>query len=134
MKAKEIETPTWTLIHHDSDKGEGENVGRMSRSLTVGSKYAKPKAAARSNGHAGDDSSEEDTDDEVYLSRHRPFEEQEVRFRCTFVLASVCVLCFRHTCTIGMHICDTCVQGRHTQMHESSMQHVHPNANALADV
>jgi len=55
--------------------------GRQSRSLAVGSKYAKPKPAARSNGHAEGESSDELTDDDVYLARHRPFEEQEVRFR-----------------------------------------------------
>ena len=81
---KEIAVPSFRIIHdYDVDHKSGESLARQSRSLSVGSRYAKAKPM-RSNGHAGDDSSEEDTDDEVYLSRHRPFEEQEVRFRSAF--------------------------------------------------
>ena len=74
--------PTWFVIEEDKAEGESSGGGgRLSRSLAVGSKYAKAKPAARSNGHLDGESSEEITDDEVYLSRHRPYEEQEVRFR-----------------------------------------------------
>lgn len=87
VKVKDIAVPTWFVLEEDSEKkSEPEKVagGRLSRSMAVGSKYAKAKPAARSNGHAHDESSDEDTDDEVYLQRHRPFEEQEVRFRYDF--------------------------------------------------
>ena len=84
VEVKEIAVPSFRIIHdYDVDHKSGESLARQSRSLSVGSRYAKAKPM-RSNGHAGDDSSEEDTDDEVYLSRHRPFEEQEVRFRSAF--------------------------------------------------
>lgn len=84
--AKEIHVPTWFVLEEDKgekgEKGEGESSGgRLSRSLALGSKYAKPRAAPRSNGRHDGESSDELTDDEVYLARHRPYEEQEVRFR-----------------------------------------------------
>ena len=78
--------PTWSVLEEEKgekgEKGEGESSGgRLSRSLALGSKYAKPRAAPRSNGRHDGESSDELTDDEVYLARHRPYEEQEVRFR-----------------------------------------------------
>ena len=97
VKVKEIDVPTWFVIEDDSEKkSEPDKTGggRLSRSLAVGSKYAKAKPAARSNGHAHDESSDEDTDDDVYLKRHRPYEEQEVRFRYD----SVCPFVWPHWC------------------------------------
>ncbi len=116
IKAKDIAVPTWFVIEEydthkkcEGDKAGGDKGGgggrltsqadkgggggaRLSRSLTVGSKYAKAKACPRSNGDAHDESSEEVTDDEVYLARHCPYEEQEVRFR--FSSPFVIVFCF----------------------------------------
>jgi len=77
--------PKWFVIEEEAEKkleaGSSGAGARLSRSLTVGSKYAKVKRAAPCNGHVDGESSEECTDDEIYLTRHKPFEEQEVRFR-----------------------------------------------------
>lgn len=97
--------PKWFVIEEEPEnKVEGESSGgggaRLSRSLTVGSKYAKAKPAARSNGHADGESSEECTDDEVYLTRHKPFEEQEFRFRYHTFNLHISVACMlRLACT-----------------------------------
>mmetsp|Transcript_1593 Transcript_1593/g.2591 ORF Transcript_1593/g.2591 Transcript_1593/m.2591 type:complete len:386 (+) Transcript_1593:164-1321(+) len=84
IKAKEIETPLWRIL--DQKDEELPPPGKKSRSMAVGSKYAKPKPSSQSNGTsevtAGPYlSSDEDTDDETYLKRHKPYEEQEARFR-----------------------------------------------------
>ena len=86
VKAKDIHVPTWFVIQEEKgEKGDGESSGgRSSRSLALGSKYAKPRAAPRANGRDDGESSDELTDDDVYLARHRPYEEQEVRFRYLF--------------------------------------------------
>ena len=84
--------PKWFVIEEEAEKkleaGSSGAGARLSRSLTVGSKYAKVKRAAPCNGHVDGESSEECTDDEIYLTRHKPFEEQEVRFRC-FLFSSL---------------------------------------------
>uniref|UniRef100_A0A7S0HFA9 Uncharacterized protein n=1 Tax=Hanusia phi TaxID=3032 RepID=A0A7S0HFA9_9CRYP len=81
VKAKEIEIPNWRVISQRK-----EVVYQRSRSMSVGSKYAKPRMqTSPSNGASNDgghnESSEEITDDEVYSRRHRPYEEQEIKFR-----------------------------------------------------
>eukprot|EP00286_Rhodomonas_abbreviata_P018994 CAMPEP_0181309226 /NCGR_PEP_ID=MMETSP1101-20121128/11900_1 /TAXON_ID=46948 /ORGANISM="Rhodomonas abbreviata, Strain Caron Lab Isolate" /LENGTH=553 /DNA_ID=CAMNT_0023415695 /DNA_START=167 /DNA_END=1825 /DNA_ORIENTATION=+ len=99
VKAKYIETPKWHVIRREGANKPSKNNkesgggGRLSRSLQVGSKYAKAKPAqnqhqngSSSNGkvamaNGADVSSEEDTDDETYIARHRPYEEQETLFR-----------------------------------------------------
>lgn len=81
VKVKEIETPRWIRKTDTVAQGsKGDTGKKLSRSMTVGSKYAKPRANGVHNG-GGDVSSDENTDDETYLARHRPLEEQEIRFR-----------------------------------------------------
>jgi hypothetical protein len=97
VKAKDIHVPTWVVIEEEKgEKGDGESSGgRLSRSLALGSKYAKPRPAARGNGREDGESSDELTDDDVYLARHRPYEEQEVRFRYLGVLSVARSVCAR---------------------------------------
>eukprot|EP00287_Rhodomonas_sp_CCMP768_P017780 CAMPEP_0202818354 /NCGR_PEP_ID=MMETSP1389-20130828/8273_1 /ASSEMBLY_ACC=CAM_ASM_000865 /TAXON_ID=302021 /ORGANISM="Rhodomonas sp., Strain CCMP768" /LENGTH=611 /DNA_ID=CAMNT_0049490691 /DNA_START=20 /DNA_END=1855 /DNA_ORIENTATION=+ len=86
VKAKHIDTPQWHVIKRDEPKSASKKEqARQSRGLSVGSKYAKAKPHAQpaptSHGGAGDGSSEENTDDETYNARHRPYEEQETKYR-----------------------------------------------------
>ena len=100
--------PKWFVIEEEAEKkleaGSSGAGARLSRSLTVGSKYAKVKRAAPCNGHADGESSEECTDDEIYLTRHKPFEEQEVRFRCFLFFSLSFALALSLSCALALSL------------------------------
>jgi len=62
---KEIYTPKWVVL-------EEEAAARPRKSV-----YKQYKKAVKKPG----DSSSEDTDDETYLKRHQPYQDQEIKFR-----------------------------------------------------